>query len=408
MRMLLGGAVVLATFAPQASPGMAGRWTLDESGGAVAADSSGSGNDGAHVGSPAFRTGADGPAFQFANPGYRRFVPQQVDGSDDSVDIPNSAGLENIQEGTYTISAWFRPLSAPQQPASNPPTNDETNRSAYAILMKQGAHEGLHYKYSSAVAGQGFFSMVHWTGATTAVAATSAVLPPNAWYHLAGLVDPTGGEVRLYVNGQGPDAGGLGGRGLIPPGSGFREYLQATWKIGIAAPGSTSYRWAAHGDIDDVRIYARALSDAEILALSQGGELDSQAPVVTITSPSAGSAAPGSPLAVSGTATDNGVINSITWTNATTGQAGVASGTGAWTASVPLARGANTITVTATDGSGNQGSASIAVTYDPPPGGEGEEGLKDGKCTCGTIGAGATAAWPAALALLALLLLLRR
>lgn len=85
-------------------------------------------------------------------------------------------------------------------------------------------------------------------------------------------------------------------------------------------------------------------------------------PTVTITTPTAVT----TPLAISGTATDsNGTVASVAWFNSANGAGGAATGTTAWSASVPLVSGSNTITVTATDNQGETGRAQLVVTYTP-------------------------------------------
>ena len=65
-----------------------------------------------------------------------------------------------------------------------------------------------------------------------------------------------------------------------------------------------------------------------------------------------------------GSATDNvGVIN-VTWYNAATNASGTAVGLEQWDATIPLILGDNLITITATDGEGNVGNASVTVGYD--------------------------------------------
>ncbi len=78
-----------------------------------------------------------------------------------------------------------------------------------------------------------------------------------------------------------------------------------------------------------------------------------------------------SPIAVSGIVTGGAPDSFSVFWSTNRGQAGFATGTSNWSASVPLELGQNIITVTAVDGSFNQGSASITVTLEttptPPP-----------------------------------------
>ena len=65
-------------------------------------------------------------------------VGQDFEGNDrnEYVEIPNSASLENVQEGNYTVEAWFYSDTTP--PGSEPAWN-----SAYTVVQKPGWHEGI-------------------------------------------------------------------------------------------------------------------------------------------------------------------------------------------------------------------------------------------------------------------------
>jgi hypothetical protein len=71
------------------------------------------------------------------------------------------------------------------------------------------------------------------------------------------------------------------------------------------------------------------------------------------------------PLVLHGSATGYLGVSSVAWSNAATGSAGLASGTGAWNATILLAVGANPITMTAIDSSGGSATALVTITYDP-------------------------------------------
>jgi hypothetical protein len=72
-----------------------------------------------------------------------------------------------------------------------------------------------------------------------------------------------------------------------------------------------------------------------------------------------------SPLIVSGTASDNGGIQGISWSNITTGVSGVGYGTTNWSVSVSLQPGANVVSIKALDDAGNGTTRSFQVTYAP-------------------------------------------
>src|SRR6267378_413540 len=95
---------------------------------------------------------------------------------------------------------------------------------------------------------------------------------------------------------------------------------------------------------------------------------DTTVPTVSITSPTSLSSftTTSSTVSLSGSASDNVGVASVTWKNLGTGATGSASGTGSWNiASVTLVTGTNQITVTAHDAGGNTGGATLTVTYNP-------------------------------------------
>ena len=65
-------------------------------------------------------------------------------------------------------------------------------------------------------------------------------------------------------------------------------------------------------------------------------------------------------IAITGKASDNVAVTAVKWTNSS-GSAGVAAGTDAWSASVPLLVGTNMITVRAYDASGNSAWRTVTV-----------------------------------------------
>jgi hypothetical protein len=111
-----------------------------------------------------------------------------------------------------------------------------------------------------------------------------------------------------------------------------------------------------------------------------------------------------SPISVSGTATpvSPATLTQVTWSNAEGGTSGTATGTTSWSASIPLVRFGNTLTITATDSTGAQATSTFTVTYSPPKTAGGGSGHK--ACGFGTAQDGPGVSALAALALAALLL----
>jgi hypothetical protein len=95
--------------------------------------------------------------------------------------------------------------------------------------------------------------------------------------------------------------------------------------------------------------------------------IDLYDPSITITLPSASGSysTSSSPISVSGTASDDIGVTTVTWTN-DRGGSGTAYGTADWSInSIALLSGENVITVTAHDAAGKSTDASITVTYTP-------------------------------------------
>jgi hypothetical protein len=97
-------------------------------------------------------------------------------------------------------------------------------------------------------------------------------------------------------------------------------------------------------------------------SVTPSGVKDTIAPTITISAPS--STTVNTTLAtysVSGSASDNVLVASVTWVTST-GNSGTATGTSAWSAKIPLLKGFNQVTIRATDASGNYSWRSILIT----------------------------------------------
>ncbi len=216
-------------------------WKLDETSGTTAKDAVGN-NDGLLLGNWTWTTGEidGGLALDY------------TDGQD-YIDIPNSTGLQNVQEGDYTLAAWFRP-------DSTPPGSGSDNDAQYGILIKAGWHTGISFTNDNRFA----FDQV--LDDDSRVATLSAnTFSPGDFYHVAGVIDRSAGTQSLYVNGQLEDTINF------TPGAAAREYGTESWKIGVANPYNPTWGWQADGVIDDVRIYDRALSAQEISEIAAEG-----------------------------------------------------------------------------------------------------------------------------------------
>jgi len=95
--------------------------------------------------------------------------------------------------------------------------------------------------------------------------------------------------------------------------------------------------------------------------ITGGGGSDTTAPALTITTPSTGTlSTTAASVTIAGTASDNTGVTLVSWAT-NFGTAGVATGTIAWSAVIPLLVGNNAVTLRAADAAGNAGWRSILI-----------------------------------------------
>ncbi|WP_168120818.1 LamG-like jellyroll fold domain-containing protein [Paenibacillus sp. HB172176] len=201
------------------SPSQLGLWTFDETGGTTAADASGNGNDAALYGGAAFAAG------KFAN-------ALQLDGIDDHAELP---AVIDPGSSDYTAAAWVK--------------LDSAQGTRQIILQQLGS--GATWLFRDSATG----TLGSWGG--SALASTSQI-PLGEWTHVA--VTSSGADKKLYVNGQLEDSSA----------SSSPYASTAGMRVGMhKSPDATNEEW--DGEIDDLRIYGKALSEAELLAMIHEG-----------------------------------------------------------------------------------------------------------------------------------------
>jgi concanavalin A-like lectin/glucanase superfamily protein len=227
-----------STIALAAAPtnGLIGEWKLDETGGTTAADTK-NGYNATVLGGATFVPGHLNNGLNLNN--------GTAGTGGKYAQLPSNAQLDNVQEGNYTLSAWFYAYSAPSNSTS-------TNRD-WAIVVKYGRHIGLVYEV-----GQTFAARHYLTGDVLFTAHSASTYPLNTWHHVAQVVSKTAGTIKLYVNGS------LAGSETFQPNSPAREFDATPFRIGRGHND-----WAADGMVDQVRIYDRDLSQAEVTDLYQ-------------------------------------------------------------------------------------------------------------------------------------------
>ncbi len=223
---------------PTREAGLVGYWRLDEAEATRAYDSSGRGNHGDYYHAPEAST--DVARFKFENPSSRLFVK----GLPQRVEIPESPSLS--LQGSLTLAAWIRP-AVEERPVDR------------GILVKG---DWLNRKNWS-----GGYSLrlsrneqVVFGVRPPRVGTQDLVAPPrvaaDTWTHVAGVYDAQSRTSRIYLNGA-----LVASQGSMPPPHSSPDTLRI---------GSDDAEGQFHGKLDELRVYRRALSDPEVLALASG------------------------------------------------------------------------------------------------------------------------------------------
>jgi hypothetical protein len=217
-----------ATPTSSAPTGMVARLTFDDG---TAIDSSGYGNHGTLVNGASIATDA------------ARGKVLSLDGVNDYVDLGNGASLNLSDNNQATITAWVK-LTASQN--HNTILSKGEWKEAYALVVK----------------GDTTPDDLLWTGNDTSVFSGSSV-PLNTWTHVAMVIN--GDLTTFYLNGQ---VSGTGNQDRGNPLDNTatqvsigREQYSGSMPVG---------RWFFNGQLDDVRIYERGLSQAEIQSIMVG------------------------------------------------------------------------------------------------------------------------------------------
>jgi hypothetical protein len=210
-------------------------YRLDETNGTQAADIA-SGLDGTILGSMVLGVpGPQPPTWAGLESNNTAF---QFDGSTTRVQLPSF----DLQTNLMTIVAWINPNGA---------QNDQTG-----ILVSRTDNNlgGFIINYNNSQA----LSYV-WEGTTSYSDFQSGLQPTwNAWNFAALVIDPTKGTVYLDKG----DGAGLLSASFYPP-QGNKTVTWDSPNIGVDTYGN---RWF-NGSIDEVAVYDRALSPAEIADL---------------------------------------------------------------------------------------------------------------------------------------------
>jgi len=222
-------------------PDLVGWWKLDKGEGTVALDFSGHGNDGILRGDT-----------QWLFPGWVGQAALHFDGIDDYVAIQNfyyasASGLPEV-----TVCAWIRTTDSGTQSIASYDYNE------YWRFQING---------SDAAAGQVGWGV--WTSSDQAGVGSVRRVDDGQWHHVAGVFD--NGRLTIYIDGT-AEPSTTGGT-TFGRGRNTRYGFISSQSEASSFDGSPGTRNSFNGDIDDVRIYHKVLTQAGIKEVMRG-ELD--------------------------------------------------------------------------------------------------------------------------------------
>lgn len=209
---------IKSRLAPDHFPGQLGRWKFNEGGGGLVRDSSGplQGNDGTLVDDPTWVVGRKGSALEF--------------------DEKQMVMLGNIFQRSFegiSVACWIR-----------------HGRSFWQSVVERSNWDNPD--------GIGLWADWRGTGVSfghylSGFVTSRAVVQDDHWHHVLGTMCQGGGGYiyRIYVDGK-LDNSATNAVGLTA--------TSGPWTVGSRFDGTWRYR----GEVDDVRIFNRALSAAEV------------------------------------------------------------------------------------------------------------------------------------------------
>ena len=229
-----GSAVVkqghVMRLAPEEStplPCLRGWWTMDETSGLTAGDSSLSLGDGVltNLAGNEWTSGTISGGIELS-------------GSTDRIVVGNSANLQ--LDSNMSLSMWVKP-----------------NVVQNSLLIDKGFSDS-YYMYLNS---NGSFKLACASGgANWEVSSASSLITAGSWYHLAGTFDDTSNEAVLYLNGT-----------EVARTTGISASISNNSSDLVIGASSPSGGLALNGYVDDVRVYGCALTPTEVSDISCPG-----------------------------------------------------------------------------------------------------------------------------------------
>jgi hypothetical protein len=296
------------------TPGLVGYWKMDEGAGTQARDMSGWGNHAGFVGTPQWTDGLSGLALDLDQTNYALVT--------DQAGLGPATGL--------TLAAWVRPNLQAGQDLISKAIAGSVDGYSLSLSPSSSPNRTAFVRFNQATFGDTY----------RLDSITQYPVSGTKWIHIAATYD--GSTMRLYIDGDLEDS---------MPGPPSIATNALAVGIGAQSDGTNRFR----GEMDDVRIYNRALSQAEIDALQSIGPPDADLSITKSNFVSAITAGSSTSYTIQATNLGPGYVpeatitdvvpaplTGATWTcTATAGASCTASGTGSINDVVSLPAGAS-------------------------------------------------------------------
>lgn len=183
-------------------------------------------------------------------------------------DVPSylNFGMPNGSNAEFSVEAWVTDYIV-------------NNTNAIVALGYGGGGEQFVLDCGSGSAGTLRFFVRNAAGTVSSANSTNQIADDGFWHHVVGVCDEAGGHVYVYLDGK------QVGSGTITAASGL---LRSSTPLSIGARqsannGNTNYDYQLYAAVDDVAVYNKALSAAQVQAhyYAQGS-----APIITGVTPS--------------------------------------------------------------------------------------------------------------------------
>lgn len=204
---------------PPAPPVPVASYAFRENAGTTTADGSGNGNQGTLTNGPVWTAGKFGSGISF-------------DGANDFVSVPDSNSLD--LGATGTISAWVKP--------------NQINR-WNSVIAKGSANNDAQHNYGLEINNTNRFLCILGNGSASQTVSSTTTAVAGTFYHVACVWDGT--NLQLYINGA---LNASTAQNLTPSGN------ASALTIGLFGGNADPLA----GVIDEVRIYNRALTQAQV------------------------------------------------------------------------------------------------------------------------------------------------